>query len=72
MNKVGSEKNSTRWGGVAVESTPTGGVVDDERLRAALRGVLGVVPNSGVVEDGVEFLSLWKIGFRFPRHSTSL
>ena len=27
---------------------PTSGVVDDERLRAALRGDLGVVPNSDV------------------------
>ena len=27
---------------------PTTGVVDDERLRAALRGVLVVVPNSDV------------------------
>ena len=27
---------------------PTSGVVDDERLRAALRGVLVVVPNSDV------------------------
>ena len=49
---------------------PTSGVVDDERLRAAIRGVLGVVPNSGVVEDGVEFLTLRMSGFRCQRRST--
>ena len=49
---------------------PTSGVADDEHLRAALRGVLGVVPNSGVVEDGVEFLALRVTGFRCPRCST--
>ena len=49
---------------------PTSGVVDDERLCAALRGVLGVVPNSGVFEDGVEFLELGMTGFRCPRRST--
>ena len=49
---------------------PTSGVVDDERLRAALRGVLGVGPNSGVVENGVEFLALGVTGFRCPRCST--
>ena len=27
---------------------PTSGVVEDGRLRAALRGAVGVVPNSGV------------------------
>ena len=37
---------------------PTSGVADDEHLRAALRGVLGVGPNSGVGADGVEFLAL--------------
>ena len=49
---------------------PTSGVVDDERLRAALRGVLGVVQNSGVVENGVDFLALRVTGFRCPRCST--
>ena len=49
---------------------PTSGVVDDERLRAALRGVLGVVPNSGALEDGVEFLTWRMSGFRCPRRST--
>ena len=49
---------------------PTSGVVDDEHLRAALRGVLGVVPNSGVVENGVEFLALRVTGFRCSRCST--
>ena len=49
---------------------PTSGVVDDERLSAALRGVLGVVPNSGVLEDGVEFLTWRMSGFRCPRRST--
>ena len=48
----------------------TSGVVDDERLRAALRGDLGVGPNSGVVENGVEFLALRVTGFRCPRCST--
>ena len=51
---------------------PTSGVADDEHLRAALRGVLSVGPSSGVGEDGVEFLALGKIRFRFPRRSTSL
>ena len=46
---------------------PTSGVVDDEHLRAAIRGVLGVGPNSGVVENGVEFLALRVAGFRCPR-----
>ena len=36
---------------------PTSGVADEERLRAALRCVLGVVPNNCVCEDGVEFLT---------------
>ena len=49
---------------------PTSGVADDEHLRAALRGVLGVGPNSGVVENGVEFLALRVTGFRCPRCST--
>ena len=49
---------------------PTSGVADDEHLRAALRGVLGVGPNSGVVENGVEFLALRVAGFRCPRCST--
>ena len=49
---------------------PSSGVADDEHLRAALRGDLGVGPNSGVVEHGVEFLALVKIGSRFPRRST--
>ena len=49
---------------------PTSGVVDDEHLRAALRGVHGVGPNSGVVENGVEFLALRVAGFRCPRCST--
>ena len=67
-------------GGVRDEQHPVGrggggehqtsDVVDDERLRAALRGVLGVVPNSGVVENGVEFLALRVAGFRCPRCST--
>ena len=48
---------------------PTSGVADDRHLRAALRGVLGVVPNSGVVETGVEFLTLRVAGFRCPRRS---
>ena len=49
---------------------PTSGVVDDEHLRAALRGVLGVGPNSVVGEDGVEFVA-WRVaGFRCPRCST--
>ena len=51
---------------------PTSGVVDDERLRAALRGALGVVPNSGVLEDGVEFLMLRMSGFRCLRRSAWL
>ena len=51
---------------------PTSGVVDDERLRAAIRGALGVVPNSGVLEDGVEFLMLRMSGFRCPRRSAWL
>ena len=49
---------------------PTSGVADEEHLRAALRGVLGVGPNSGVVENGVEFLALRVTGFRCPRCST--
>ena len=49
---------------------PTSGVADDEHLRAALRGVLGVGPNSGVVENGVEFLALRVTGFRCPVRST--
>ena len=49
---------------------PTSGVADDEHLRAALRGVLSVGPNSGVVEDGVEFLALRVAGFWCPRCST--
>ena len=49
---------------------PTSGVVDDERLCAALLGVLGVVQNSGVFEDGVEFLALRVTGFQCPRRST--
>ena len=58
-----------RGGGV---EHPTSGVADDEHLRAALRGVLGVGPNSGVVENGVEFLALRVTGFRCPRCSTWL
>ena len=49
---------------------PTSGVVDDERLRAALRGVLGVGPNSVVGEDGVEFLVLRVTEFWCPQCST--
>ena len=49
---------------------PTSGVVDDERLRAALRGDLGFGPNSVVVENGVEFLALRVTGFRCPVRST--
>ena len=48
----------------------TSGVAGDEQLRAALRGVLGVVTNSGVLEDGVEFLTLRVAGFRCTRRST--
>ena len=49
---------------------PTSGVADEEHLRAALRGFLSVGPNSGVVENGVEFLALGVTGFRCPRCST--
>ena len=49
---------------------PTSGVADDEHLCAALRGVLGVGPNSGVGENGVEFLALGVTGFLCPRRST--
>ena len=49
---------------------PTSGVVDDEHRRAALRGDLGVGPNSVVGEDGVEFLVLRVTEFRCPRCST--
>ena len=49
---------------------PTSGVADDEHLRAALRGVLGVGPNSVVGENGVEFLALGVTGIRCPRRST--
>ena len=48
---------------------PTSGAADDEHLRAALRGVLGVGPNSVVGENGVEFLALGVTGFRCPRRS---
>ena len=46
---------------------PTSGVADDEHLRAAIRGVLGVGPNSVVGENGVEFLALGVTGIRCPR-----
>ena len=41
------EEQHTVWRGDGGEH-PTSGVVDDERLRAAIRGDLGVVPNSDV------------------------
>ena len=72
LNNVGvREDQHPVWRGGGGEH-PTSGVADDERLRAAIRGVLGVGPNSGVFEDGVEFLTFVRIGFRFPRRSTSL
>ena len=68
LGGVRDEQHPVWWGGGGEH--PTSGVVDDERLRAALRGDLGVGPNSGVFEDGVEFLTLRVTGFRCPRRLT--
>ena len=65
---VREEQHPVRRGGGGEH--PTSGVADDDHLRAALRGVLGVGPNSVVGEDGVEFLALMVAGFRCPRCST--
>ena len=44
--------------------------MEDGRLRAAIRGAVGVVPNSDVGGAGVEFLELVTMGLRCPRRST--
>ena len=62
------EQHPVGRGGVG--GHPTSGVGDDEHLCAAIRGVLCVGPNSGVGENGVEFLALGVTGFRCPRRST--
>ena len=45
LEKAEFEMNSTRWGGVAVESTRP---AVQWKTNIYLRGVVGVVPNSGV------------------------
>ena len=79
---VGVVGDVVRKGGVRDEQHPVGrggkgehpncGVAVGVRRRAALRGAVGVVPNSGVLGVGDEFSALVMIGFRCPRRSTWL
>ena len=63
--------SSASPGGVAEGEHPYSGVWVGVRHSAALRGVLGVGPNSAVGEAVVEFWALREMGFRSPRNSIS-